>query len=98
MLLISRLQPRKPTADPIATEPHQLLPNHGFTLFTRHLIFSENFKLLNKSDRDQKLSMRWKLLTGKEKSEYNDEAQKVLQKKFLVNSNSIFFNVIYAVT
>lgn len=62
----------------------QLPPNHGFTLFTRHLIFTQMFKALNSSEKDRQLSIRWEKLSEQEKSEYNIEAEKVFKKTFPV--------------
>ena len=75
------------------TNQQWLSSNNGFNLFARHLIFSEEFKLLNSSDRDQKLSTRWNLLSEQEKSEYKNEAEKV-RKQLQVFNTELFIILI----
>lgn len=52
----------------------------GFSLFSRHLISSEKFRVLKTADRNRQLSNHWNRLSETEKSEYNIEAVKVKRR------------------
>ena len=68
-------------------------PNSGYSLYSRELLASQQFKHLETKDRMTEISTQWKSLTDEERQKYNDRTQEVLSggKQKRLNLILLFF-------